>query len=57
MTKGMKSSEFYASVAGVIAGVVGHFGLDIPADVIMAIMSPVITFIISRGMAKHEPRG
>ena len=57
MTKGMKSSEFYLAVATVICIVLSDVvGIDLNPGTIVAAVSPIIGYILSRGMAKTEHR-
>ncbi|KKL89390.1 hypothetical protein LCGC14_1915140 [marine sediment metagenome] len=57
MTKGMKSSEFYLAVATVICIVLSDVvGIDLNPGTIVAAVSPIIGYILSRGMAKTETK-
>ena len=55
MTKGMKSSEFYLAVATVVCTIlVSVVGIDIDPVSLSGIIGTVMTYILSRGMAKTE---
>jgi len=57
MTKGMKSSEFYLAVATVVSIILSDVvGIDLDPGMVVAAVSPIIGYIISRGMAKTEHR-
>jgi len=58
MTNGMKSSEFKLAVATVISVVLADvLGVELSTDTIMGVIGAASAFILSRGMAKSEPRG
>ena len=46
-----KSKKFIAAIAGVIVAIFGNFGIDIPPDELIAIMSPIIAYIVGQGVA------
>jgi hypothetical protein len=57
MTKGMKSSEFYLAVATVVCTILADVvGINLDPSTVVAAIMPVIGYIVSRGMAKHEPK-
>jgi uncharacterized membrane protein len=57
MTNGMKSSEFKLAVATVISVVLADvLGVELSTDTIMGVIGAVSAFIVSRGIAKTEPR-
>ena len=45
------SKKFIASLAGVVVSLVGTIGIDLPADSIMAILSPLMAYIVGQGVA------
>ena len=54
MTKGMQSSEFYLAVATVICIILSDVvGIDLDPNTVIAAVSPIIGYILSRGVAKH----
>ncbi len=51
MTKGMKTSEFWMTLAGVIVGVyLASTGASV--QVIGAVVAPIMAYGLSRGLAK-----
>ena len=57
MTNGMKSSEFKLAVATVISVILADvLGVNLSIETIMGVVAAASSFIISRGMAKTEPR-
>jgi len=47
----LKSKKFQTSIVGVLVGVLSHFGLDLDAGALLAIMSPLLASIIGQGVA------
>ena len=47
----LKSKKFIASLAGVIVSAVGTAGLQLPTDSVMAILSPIMAYILGQGVA------
>lgn len=47
----LRSKKFQAAVCGVVAAVAGRFGLDLPVGDLLAILSPILTFIAAQGVA------
>ena len=45
------SKKWWAQVAGVVAGLAGAAGFDLPAETILAVISPILTYIVSQGLA------
>ncbi len=57
MTNGMKSSEFKLAVATVISVILADvLGMELSTDTIMGVIGAASAFIVSRGLAKTEPR-
>jgi hypothetical protein len=58
MIRGLLSSKkFVTAVAGVVAGLVGKIGLDLDTESIMGILSPLIAYILSQGLADIGKHG
>lgn len=53
MTKLLTSKKWVTSVAGVIVGLVGTLGLELPAESVVAILSPTLAYIVGQGVADH----
>ena len=47
----LTSKKFIAASAGVIISLGGTWGLDLPTDSVMAILSPIMAYIIGQGIA------
>ena len=45
------SKKFLAAAVGVIVGVAGQYGLDIPAQELTVVLSPVLAYIVGQGVA------
>lgn len=52
MTKGMKSTELWLSLLGVVLG--GYLAVQgVAASTIVAVVAPLASYILSRGIAKN----
>ena len=49
----LTSKKFQTAVLAVSVMVAGHFGLDVDLDALLAIVSPLIAYIIGQGVADH----
>ena len=47
----LQSKKAIAMIGGVLAGILGKYGLEIPAADLTAILSPVIAYIVGQGVA------
>lgn len=57
MSKGMKSSEFWLAVGTVVSVLLADFAnVKIDPATLATLSAAVGTYIVSRGMAKTEPR-
>jgi hypothetical protein len=53
MTPGMKSSEMYVTVIGVLIGVANKvFGWGLNVEELAGVLAPMAFYVVSRGMAK-----
>jgi len=49
----IKSKKFQVAIIGVVVMLLGEFGLDIDPEALLAIVSPLIAYIIGQGVADH----
>lgn len=54
MTQGMKTSEFYVGLGATVIANVLHFYFDIDPQTSLGMISPLIGYILSRGLAKTQ---
>jgi len=53
----LKSKKAVAAIVGVIAGLVGRLGWDIPADELALMISPIIAYVVGQSIADHGAQG
>lgn len=51
LKEALTSKKFVAACAASIAAAALKLGIDLPTDAIMAILSPLLTYIVGQGMA------
>ena len=47
------SKKFIAALASMVVAVLGSLGLDLDTETLMAILSPMMAYIIGQGVADH----
>ena len=47
----LKSKKFQVAVAGVIVAALGKLGLDMDEETILLVLSPIIAYILGKGVA------
>lgn len=45
------SKKFLASVVGMVVGLVAKVGIELDTDAVMAVLSPVLAFVLGQGIA------
>ena len=47
------SKKFLASLCGVVVAVAAEAGLNISTEALVAVMSPIVAYILGQGVADH----
>ena len=49
----LTSKKFMAALAGLFVGFASKIGLNLPAEDIVTLLSPIIAYIVGQGIADH----
>ena len=49
----IQSKKFQTAIIAVIVMLVGEFGFDLDANILLAIVSPFVAYIVGQGIADH----
>jgi hypothetical protein len=47
----LRSKKFLAAIAGVLVGLAGKIGLELEAESLIAVLSPIVAYILGQGFA------
>lgn len=51
MSEIFNSKKFWVALIGLVVAVAGEVGLDLSVDEIMAVLSPILAYILGQGLA------
>ena len=47
----LRSKKFLAAVAGVLVGLAGKVGLELETESLVAVLTPIVAYILGQGLA------